>query len=768
MRIISFDLTFWRRLTLGILFLTTLVQAQLIWFDGSVDENSEPPGKLLSDNEDYFGETVFTGVDYQYSTEPDRPADNRPSRTGQMQRVLLNGRRGKGVGLTKGRPLQITFDFKRECLFNEIDVVSPPQKASILLELSENGVDAWRRLAQLSRDECPEAELQRFKLPDRPQGRFLRLTMQAQKTTLLDEVLVWGDALGLSETPEIFEPVAKGEYPIGVTYPGITGIGKTVVSDREAFYWMRSLRAEQKAQAAVWFQVSTWDSISHQPLLPKPDEIGRRLRVTMPRNATENLALALKNTTVSKPVEIKILNPAVHALEGNVAVATLPTCRIGVMGVIGDRGFGNNLVPIFYEGNMLGNSLMEKYILNGRQIRDFPKVTLHPSSAAVFWLSFNSGDAPAGLYEASIAIEGGEPQIVEIEVLDLLVPETFALVKTYSNNLTTMFPFVHADRVRKDLEYALDCGISDFSRLDFKYAPTLVELAKQRDMKVLYGSSLRLIPSIYVHNIYCGIWTKPEDFPENAAQEVAATVEKCVEQMRAQGLDYADWYGGTGDEPGHKNMAAVAYVCKLIHQADPKVNIYVNPCYWTGYDQGGVAEDEVVAGDLEDWYAKEVNISMPLFLLLQDRPKSFAAFTAERFINAFYYVSGQLDRSEQAAEVQKYRRMAWDSISMGMNGWAFYSYFSPRGNAWNHFDRNPKGEGLQEPSDYSIVYPGYRGVIPTRQSEALRQGKQDWNLLNLLREQGKHRALADLLNEYKRGVDLSELRIKALRYALQD
>ncbi len=55
-------------------------------------------------------------------------------------------------------------------------------------------------------------------------------------------------------------------------------------------------------------------------------------------------------------------------------------------------------------------------------------------------------------------------------------------------------------------------------------------------------------------------------------------------------------------------------------------------------------------------------------------------------MRAFYYVCTQSAKSERAAQVEVYRRMAWDAFARGWNGWGFYSYFGPRGNPWNDFD----------------------------------------------------------------------------------
>lgn len=741
----------------------SLRATDLIWFDGSVDPSGEPPGKLLSGNEDYYGEVVHTGMTYSYAEAPDRPAEDRPNREGKPGRTLVNGFRGKGIGMSRGKPLMLTCDFRHECVFTEFDVVSKSKKLALKLEISPDG-EQWHTLFEQSYQDSPDALLHRIKLKDSPRGRYLRLTAQVPgKNTLLDEIIAWGDIPDFPEASEVFDAPANGVYPIGVAYPTITGVGKSAVSDREAFLWVDALTPEQRAEKAVWFQVPTWDSISNKPLLPKSPEVGVPIRIVMARNEVEHVAVALKNTLVDGIRDLTIRAPHVKTADGQTAGHL--TARLGVMGVIGDRGFGNNLGPIFYEGNLLGRGLMVKYLLNGRLIRDYPRITLHPSAAAVFWLTVSSENARPGLYRTELAFEGGKALPVEIEVVDVTLPPVFAFVKAYTTPSSTMFPFVYSDRERRDINYELECGISDFRSLTPSLEREVRTLAKQKGMKIMIGAG-PLIPSKYIHNIYSGTWAKAEDLPENAADEIAAHLRKVVESMRARGLDYSDWYGHTGDEPGSKNIGAVAAVCRMIREADPSVQIYLNPCYWTGYDRNAVADDETVSRDLGGWYERDVDISVPLMLLLRNRPESFKAFSAPRTVNAYYIVSGHLDRSESAAEVRKYRDMAWYSMSMNFNGWGFYSFYSPRGNAWNHFDRNPKGEGLREPSDYSMVYPGPREFVPTRQSEALRQGKEDYRLLHLLKQQGQDALAKRLLERFQQGESPVELRLEALRAAV--
>lgn len=765
--------------------LPAAAEAEVIWFDGTRSD-APPEGVLLSDNADYWGESILTGVAYEYEVEPTAPADDRADRLGRHGRILLNGNRGRGVregqnasvGMAEGEPLVAVFDFKRECEFTEWNLITPTGRVAVTLEMRGSEDEAWRRVFERSEEESPDRELHRIALPERPSGRYVRLTVASSaETTLLNEVLAWGDAEVSEAVPEQYEPAVEHELPVGIGFETVPGVSKSAVSDRESFYWAESLAPAHREQAAVWAEVSTWGSISHEPILPEPEAVNAPIELVMARNETEAVAVALRNTAVAQPREVRVaLEPFTGSGEAvDEEVAGLEG-TLGVFGVIPDRNFGNNLGPIFEADNMLGESLMRRDLLNGAGIAQYPEVTLSPSGAAVFWLSVTTDGVEPGTYEAKLGIEDGEAVPVRVEVVDVTLPTPFAHVKTYSRNRTSMFPFEHAGRAERDIAYALDSGISDWR--DDEHFELVREMAAERDMRLLFDLGM-VIPRRpdYVGMIWQSRWTEEADFPEEAPELIAEAVEDKVDRAEELGLSYDEWYGKTGDEPKESNIAAVAYVCRVIKETNANVNIYVNPAYWVGWSDGAVADDETVASglgvagegadDLANWYDELIDISMPLMLLLRDRPRSMEAFSSPRLVNSYYYVSGHLDRAETAAEVQKYRRMAWDSRVLRFNGWAFYSWYSPRGSAWNHLDRNPPGEGLQEPWDYQVVYPGPRGVIRTRHSEALREGWEDWRLLHLLEEAGLEETLEELLAAYEAGEPPAELRERALRAAAE-
>jgi hypothetical protein len=80
--------------------------------------------------------------------------------------------------------------------------------------------------------------------------------------------------------------------------------------------------------------------------------------------------------------------------------------------------------------------------------------------------------------------------------------------------------------------------------------------------------------------------------------------------------------------------------------------------------------------------------------------------------------------------------MFWNAFKIGLNGWGYYSYYSPRGNPWDDMD----GASM----DYQVVYPGAIAPVPTLQSESMREGWDDYRMLLLLKKCGK---IDDLQNE---------------------
>ncbi len=100
--------------------------SRIRWFDGTWDDSGAPRGRLLSENNRWFGDRVFTGVTYEWEMPPTDPEDFRivEGRKIKRNRLLRGYESRETVGRDGKTPLVAVFDFKRPCEFTEIDVIA--------------------------------------------------------------------------------------------------------------------------------------------------------------------------------------------------------------------------------------------------------------------------------------------------------------------------------------------------------------------------------------------------------------------------------------------------------------------------------------------------------------------------------------------------------------------------------------------------------------------------------------------------------------------
>lgn len=735
---------------------TQNARADRIWWDGSRDSQNTAPGKMLSDNGGYWGEGVLTGADYGYENAPDNPGD--PLVEGHPRRLLdgiPSGDWNVPVG-TANRPIVAVFDFKRVCAFSEVDISTRSKKVALKLETANEKDGPWTVALDRPLGESPDTMFQRVPLVTQPKGRFLRLTLNAVDVvrgnylTYLEEVIAWGDVADKTGAPEEIKPLGPTPNLTGVTIESIPGIAGSAFSDREFRAWQAQLGAAS-TQNAVWSLLPTWDRLTSAPILPtKP---APKVALVLPRNGSDCAALALTNTSLEKPTTAKISLGAFQKLDARgqlqAGVAKV-SGQIRVAGAMASREQGVNTVPLFEEGNLLGESLMRRYLTNADNIKSFPTLSLSPAGSAVLWLQIKSANAEAGRYRALLKFGDKTTLPVEVEIINATLPAPFTWLQMWSGT-TSMFPFVYADRTEREVAFKSSLGMNVWGGLP---TPGTPGAAARKHIRTFYQPFI--LPYDYVNRGYNNI-LKPGEISPQDEKLIADHVHALVKQANELGLDYNDWAGELWDEPGKGNVATFAALARVVKRADPRVNIYMNPLFWEG---NGVLEDETVRGFLSPWYQELVDVSVPHDLLL--RPKSLPMFDSPHLVRAFYAVATRSAKNERAANTEFYRRQAWESFARGWNGWGFYAYFTPRGDPWNDFDTG-------EP-DYQMVYPGPHGPIPTRASEAVRQGWEEYRLLFLLREraatQPKVKAeLAAILKGFADGQLLSELRLRALRAA---
>lgn len=764
-----------RRFWLGIMMVAGMSMSatgeatpEVRWWDGTVA--SRPAGRLLSDNERYWGGRVHTGVTYTYETEPTAPPDIWRRDEETFGRRLLNGIGMRPptpaswmsvqdtwvdpylrVGVPEG-PLVVVFDFKRPCTFEEVDLLSESKRVSVRLEARDAASEPWEPVAERAMESHAGWAMRRLKLSPAVVARYLRIRLEAAEgATYLNQVLAWGDAdVEPAAPPKAYQPIPAARTMQAASTVSVPGIESTALSRSEFRAWRSELGGKAEAPA-LWAVLPTWDRLTDEPILPDPRALPSEVSTVMARNETEPRALALVNTRWSMPINLEVSLSAFRRLSDDATEPKLTgTVRVG--GAIPSRNYGVNIGPLFAKQDLLDPCQMREYLTNGYGVARFPELTLSPAGAAVIWLNIEARDAPPGVYEATLHAGEGATLPVRVQVLDVTLPEARAWVHSWSDT-TDMFPFAPKERLIREVDYKQALGISVWKGLPEK--GTANALARARGHAIFYEY---VVPWEYVE----GGWTgalEAASLDQRDAEAIAQQVQAFVDRAEALGLSYDQWFGEIWDEPGPKNVAAFAGVARLVHQADPKVRLYCNPCFWIG---GGVADDASVYEALRGWYRDVVDISVPLTLLL-DHQQSYELFDQQRAVNAFYNVISQHAKSGRARHVLFYRRMPWDALLRGWDGWGFYSYHRPRGNAWDDFDRDLRSN--EDMADYQIVYPGPRGPVPTRQSEAMRQGWEDYRLMRLLQKWGYDEAVEQLLAEYERGTAMTVLRERALQLA---
>lgn len=708
------------------------VHADMIWFDGSREAGNTPPGKLLTENLNYYGESVFTGVDYTLGSDAQSYASKSKKPKPTPARPLLDGNPGSGISGTG--PLVVVFDFTRNCTFSEMDVCSQSGKVGIKIEAADEP-DQWRTIYEQKLADSPGGVLHRIKLAEKPQGRYVQLTVEAQGETKLDEFMAWGDAEVTAENPEASNPVMQTMTKIGWCDFSIPGIDKMGIVFNEFNDWQMRNQPLSKIPV-VWSQVPTWDQITTRPILPEKDKINKPVSMVVARNMTECAAVAMTCTTWPKELVTEVrLSGFRSAKDGRPAPNIKGKLR--VMGAIPSAIFGVVLGPLFEADNMLGLGAMKHYLTNGDSIHDFPKIKLNAMTSAVMWLSVTTDGAQPGFYEADLSCStpGVQPMKIKVEVVDVTLPDTYSWIISYSNSTNPMFPFNYDDRNDREVEYRHDIGLNVYHY--FPERGSVQEAARK------YKDSTFLIycmPGDYVSK-------NPKDYTEADKKTLADAARNAVAHAKSLGLDYSQYYLELGDEPGREALVSYEAICKIMHEADPNVRIYANP----------------TSEQFGDWYDKHIQVSCPFFKTAAYDAKSEAKFHGKRWVNGYYYVATNSAKGERTDLCERYRRFAWESIIRGWNGWGFYAYYRPEGDGWNDFDvKNDKG---QASPDFEMVYPGPRGPVPTRQSEAVREGKEDYRLMSLLRSKGLNKEADAIVKAYKQGVPCSELRLRALRAA---
>lgn len=719
----------------------------ICWNDGTWDDSGAPKGMLLTDNEGWWGKCIFTGVTYSYDSEPTSPKDVLAGEKTLFGRRLLDGDKPKGwhrpVGITAKRPLVAVFDFKRPCSFAEVDLISEKTKsASALLEVSDDG-KKWKPFAERK---C-SAPRTRIRPSVMGCGRYLRLRYKADSAsaTYLDEVLVWGEGEVSQKYPENIVPIEKGNF----------------------------LKMSERTDGTVCFKPlkdPTADSpikTGMPPMSFRPDTESSG-EIVMAGNETEVRYFAVVNET-AKPVTVPLsVQGFVDGLSaelriGGVVRTQPPKYKLTQKQLFDLQQTGNepqdafdagkmDVLPFFSADVVPSLNFARKYLANPEQVAGFPKsVVIDSGEGAVVMLRVTTDGAKPGKRDITL-LAGSVHYPVQVRVVNVTLPsKNYPWVFVWGP-FTRQFPFESEERFGNEAKPLRDLGATMVQGLPFKGTKSELVATNRGNAAIYYRVNLgrKILDKTYrgkgeIDDEDRRIIRERVDELRKQCQECAVSPNQVVLEI--------------SDEPDLKRANMFGDVCRYLRKIAPDMSVYMNPCYWTGK---GFTEGRDIIDSLKDYYNECVDVSVPYRSLVEDADCRRELWAKPRRVNAQY-----AHPAHRAG-----RSIAWSSFRYGLDGFGYWSYYSPTGNPWDI--RTWKYWSYE----CQLAFPLENNVALTPVYEEMREAYEDWLLLSLLKTSGCTESLKSLLDEFGASFDpvnketsrpyrcnFSLLRLRALKAA---
>jgi hypothetical protein len=564
--------------------------------DGAVA--TAPKGVLLTPNVDYFGEGVFTGVTYRYEPRQIGKADTDDDDKAFAGKRLFDGVEpgwySRPAGPTLPLPGSVVFDFKRECDFTEVDVLSEAKPVRFQIEVSADHA-AWKTVYDSGARMISPSVFHR--LPFTASGRYLRLKADSNGTLNIPEVWVWGTAQ-MSEKDYADAGMRSVLDLAGTT--GVPGIPATRASDREYATWAAKLKAvHADRMPAVWSNAFPWNSLALQPILPNRALINQPIDAVMCRNESEPVAVYLTNTSSNLMRTLKVTLSAFRDANGGEAGQI--TGELHVFAVQQSKVFGPTPYALISEHNKPGRDVLRRYCLNAAQIMDFPTIRLPPAGSAILWVKLRTDQCRPGKYSAVLSCQNGPSVRLDVQVVDITLPTPKVWVNYWAVE-TNMAPFRAVDWVDREAQVRHEMGMTvvDGWPEGGTAAAALYKINPQTLFKIWgmgnYGHKLWAVG-------HGGLKFGISDFTRDMRDDLKNIVRAHANAARLFKLDYSQWFLEAADEPNPMCLPLFGEMAKVCKEADPNVMLYANPCGWLGLPDRQVEDDATMYPAMKDWYS---------------------------------------------------------------------------------------------------------------------------------------------------------------------
>ena len=684
------------------------------WASGDWDESGAPKGALLTDNPGWWGRSVFTGVTYSYDEggTPTSPAD-------KSGRCLIDAKMlgdwKTTVGKGGNRRIAAVFDFKRPCVFSEVDLFTRVPGLHGKVEVGDDGTN-WTAVCSF------EVASKRGRIGvDGAKGRFMRLSAKADKgTTYLDEVLVWGEGEVSEKYPEAIVGIPSGDAltftrchdgdieivplakpTLAAAKEAASGAGRTALG--------QILLARNETETRYFAVVNA--SASNRTVRLSTPDFGEGVKAEMRIGGL---------VRVSRP-KVKLTEGQLHDL----MVTDTASAEGGEPEKL-------DILPFFTPEAKPTPNFARRHLANPAQVIGFPDaVPLAPGEGCVVMLRVTTDNASPCARRGVLRANAAEMEIV-CDVRNVALPDLPIWVFAWSQ-FTSQFPFESQTRYENDVARVAELGISSCRGLP-------EPRTKQALLKARVPHTIHWAGHVGGKAFTIAYKNKAglKEFDEQQKAKMAADAHGIVERASALGLKPGEYLTDLPDEPGLWNAELLGKMARTIKEAEPTLQIYMNPCFWLG---NGFPPATNILAVLEPYYNDVIDISCPIRNLV--RPGNLLTtnlWTKPRAVNAQYI--------HPAARAG--RSIAWSSFDNGMNGFGYFCYYWPRGDAWDI--RTWSWLDYR----YQMVFSLENDVAITPIYETMREAWEDYRLLTALRAAGKDALLAELLKSYEKATDYTD------------
>ena len=689
------------------------------WNDGTWDETGAPRGRLLTGNQGWFGPRVHPGAtgltaraqqllagsgagySFMRSTYDKNPNKNQFGAGGLRKRPV-----------PAGSPFVADYDFGREMVFNEVDLLSRwGDDGGVELSFSADNAD-WTE----PRREALANGVNRIRFDTPARGRYMRATITGGTNTCVESIVAWGDAADGDDGHLSVKPVDGGDI---LRFPGAKGDGVAILP--MSFPYLS---------------------------VPKPEgATPERAALRMARGEFESRYFAVVNcsretrtVSIEKPSFGGALSPELY-VGGVIKVKRRPKklseqemlVFATTNRVIGADRDVCDIRPFIAEGTALDRGFLRGHFANAAQIEGFPgSVPIGPGEGCVVMLRLKTeAETPPGVYRGELSA-GGTALPVEVDVVDLaLVPQPWVM-QAYAP-FTTQFPYETRRRFDRDVARYAECGRTTVDTPPHRGSK---EEAFLKD----YAGPLAVITS-------ADYWCGKDLFRKLARGQFSLTNAADVARLAADVRGYADELRALGcppsraalmlrDEPGPGSIQSVLESGVVAKEVEPELRLFSNPCFILA-DKGKIrraTSDEILKAVDSDLYKRVVDISVPVEDLAR-RPELRDLWYDDR--------PGRLNANYQHPAPFYNATSAFWMLDLGLNAWSFFAYSDICAN--DPYDPDTYANAGMS---YTLVFPLEHDVAITADYESLRECAETVRLAETVGRKGDGGWLKELRKAY--------------------